>query len=66
MYDKNGKHIKIYDDVIVDDPDYNEDDWNHSFLGKVIAIDEHHNSVTVMDSDDSIFEVDSDKITIDI
>ena len=64
MFDKNGGEIKLHDNVVVDDPNIFEDNWDHSFLGHVIAINEQSNTVIVEDGDGDIFEVEPIQVIV--
>lgn len=63
MKDKNGKEIKREISVIVPEPN-NTDIHQHSFVGYVSGF--RNGYVTVADSEDNSFEIEPERLEIDV
>lgn len=58
---KDGEFI-VGDKVVVDDPRYPGDNWEHSFIGTVTEI--HRDHIVVKDQEDNAWNVDSSSLTL--
>jgi hypothetical protein len=61
-FDRKEKEFIVGDVVVVDDPRFPGDNWDHSFIGTII--EKHRNCFVVEDMLGDIWEVDPESLTL--